>query len=292
MRDERLVSFQPGHSFFLTPDYWASRRSGKERGRKNHRTTGFDSSFFLLRITLVLHQAKGRACAIGWHDILDPLVRIESSNLLNQRTKKSIAAKVKNLLDGVSSVEHSTGTPEIRYPPYFVEPVLRVVESSDNIGGLGVLYARTIPVEANEQVGVLVEISAPLLLYGTKSLLKTILAHEFLHYVELVKRFSRMDVISQITSSSVFEEGFEDASRAIDPALVYKDKKLISLLKKRETTGFTDDKLNEKCRTRWIEKGMPTARLPVGRNQASVSVSSLMRTRFDPGVMELIARLH
>ncbi len=112
---------------------------------------------------------------------------------------------MKNVEEGVAFVESSIAQPGVRYPPYFVEPLLRVVESRDNIGGLGVLYARTIPVDVNGHVSVLVELSAPLVLYSTKSLLKTILAHELLHYVELVKRFSRMDVVSQITSSSVFE---------------------------------------------------------------------------------------
>ncbi|MHB8567044.1 MAG: hypothetical protein ACYC7D_02500 [Nitrososphaerales archaeon] len=208
--------------------------------------------------------------------------------MLLPKLKKSIASKMKNVIEGVEATEKSSG---LQYPPYYVEPILTLVESRDNVYGLGVLYARTRPVESNGTVRIVVELSAPLLLYGSKSLLKVILAHEMLHYVELVRRFVKMDLVTQITSASIFEEGFEDASRAIDPSKVYKDKKLIALLRKKEKTGFTDEKLNEKCRVKWIEKGLPIAKIPAGRNQASISVESIMRTNFDPKVRDLIANI-
>jgi len=219
---------------------------------------------------------------------MDALFRVESTDLLDRKLKKSIATKMKNVLEQVKAVESASG---LTYPPYYVEPVLTVVESNDNMGGLGVLYARTVPVDANGSITIVVELSAPLVLYATKSLLKTILAHELLHYVELVKNFSRMDVASQITTSSVFEEQYQDGSRAVDPSFVYKEKRLISLLKKKETEGFSDSKLNEKCRLKWIERGLPVHKIPIGTNQASVSAESIVRTNFDPKVKELISKI-
>ncbi len=113
---------------------------------------------------------------------------------------------MENVVYGVKVVENASG---INYPPYYVEPVLTVVESQDNLGGIGVLYARTVPVDATGKVSIVVELSAPLILFGTKTFLKIILAHELLHYVELVKSFTRMDIASQITSSSIFEEQYQ-----------------------------------------------------------------------------------
>jgi len=219
---------------------------------------------------------------------MDSLFRVEATNLLDKKMKKAVASKMKNVIEQVKLVEKAAG---IGYPPFYVEPVLTVVESNDNLGGLGVLYARTIPIEANGSVSILVELSAPLVLYGTKSLLKVILAHELLHYVELVKSFSRMDISSQITSSSVFEEQYQDGSRAVDPSKVYTEKRLISQLKKRHSGGFADEKLNEKCKTKWIEKGLPVKKIPMGANQATVSVEAIVRTKFDPKLKELISKL-
>jgi hypothetical protein len=219
---------------------------------------------------------------------LDAMFRVEGTNLINSKLKKSLFSKLKNIAEGASVVEKASG---FAYPPYYVEPILTVVESYDNTGGLGVLYARTRPVETGGVVIILVELSAPLVLFGTKSFLKLVMAHEMLHYIELVRSFTKMDIASQITSSSIFEESFVDTARTIDPAKIYSDKKLAALLKKRERTGFTDEKLNEKCRVKWIEKGLPTTRIPVGRNQANVSVESIIRTKFDPRLKDFVARL-
>ena len=170
---------------------------------------------------------------------MDPLFKLAKSDRLDRKTKKSVEAKMKNLAACISEVEKLSG---LKYPPYYVEPVLTVTVSTDNMGGLGVLYARTIPIEANGRVEILVEITAPLLLYATKVTLRLVLAHEFLHYVELVRNFTRMDALSQISSSSIYEERYTDSSRALEPGKVFANKKLVSDLKKRTSAGLDDEK--------------------------------------------------
>jgi hypothetical protein len=220
---------------------------------------------------------------------LDPLFRVNGSNLLNSRTKKSIATKMKNVVYCVRKVEEASG---LKYPPYYVEPVLMVIPPSGNlIEGLGVLYARTIPVEIGTTVRILVELSAPLVLYATRSTLQLIFAHEFLHYVQLVKKFTTMNIVSQITSSTMFEDKFVDSERAVDPSLLFGDKKLVRELKKEASHGSFNEKLNEKCRTKWIDKNMPMSRLSVGYNQVNVSVEAIMRTEFDSKIKQIATTL-
>lgn len=222
--------------------------------------------------------------------LLEALTRIESSSFLDNRTKKSIGLKMKNVLEAKEKIEQASG---ISYPPYYIEPVLTVVPPTGNvIEGLGVFYARTIPVQVEGKVRIVVELAAPLLLYSTKTTLRLVMAHELLHYVELVMDFTRMDIATQITSSSIFEDRFSDSSRAVDPAAVFnKDKRLARALAKKLSAGLEDQKLNEKCRTRWIEKGMPVVKRPIGTNQVSVPVEAIMRSEFDPKVKELAARI-
>ena len=219
---------------------------------------------------------------------MDPLFKLARTERLDKKTKKSVEAKMKNLLACVSEVEKFSG---LKYPPYYVEPVLTVTESNDNAGGLGVLYARTVPIEANGRVEIVVEVTAPLLLYATKVTLRLVLAHEFLHYVELVRNFTKMDVVSQISSSSIFEERYTDSSRAVEPGKVFTNKKLVSDLKRRTSAGLDDEKLNEKCKTKWIEKGHPVAKIALAGNQVRVSMESVVRSNFDPKVKNLVANL-
>ncbi len=220
---------------------------------------------------------------------LDILFKVQNSAFLDKRTKKSIGLKVKNVTEAVNNLELASG---LRYPPYYIEPVLTVVPSSGNIvEGLGVLYARTIPIEIDTRVEIVVELSAPLVLYSTKALLRYGLAHELLHYVELVRNFSTMDLSSQITASNMFEERFTDSSRAVEPKLVFTDRKFARNLAKRTSTGLDDPKLNEKCRIKWIEKGLPVAKISMGENQKKVRVDSILRSNFDPKVKEIISKI-
>lgn len=220
---------------------------------------------------------------------LDSLVKVENAIVLNKRTKKSISLKLKNVIEAIRSVEQSSG---LVYPPYYIEPVLTVVPPSDNVGeGLGVLYARTIPIDIQGKVKIVVELTAPLVLFATKATMKIVLAHELLHYIELVRNFTAMNVTSQITASSMFEERFTDYSRAVDPLLVFKDKKFAKTVAKKTTAGFDDPKLNEKCRQKWIEKGLPVVKIAMGTNQVNIAIDSVLRSDFDPKVKELISKI-
>ena len=219
---------------------------------------------------------------------VDAFFKIQNSQFLDKRTKKSITTKIKNVEAAIKDVEAYSG---ITYPPYYVEPVLIVTEASDNVGGMGVMYARTIPVEANGAVQIVVELSAPLVLFSTKKTLRLVLGHEMLHYVELVRNFTRMDVVSQITSSSMYEERHTDYSRAVDPSKVFSSKTLVRDLKKRTSAGLDDEKLNQKCKEKWIEKGMPVKKIALGQNQVNVSIEAVVRSNFDSKLKDLISRL-
>ncbi len=198
-------------------------------------------------------------------------------------------AKMKNIHSEITLIEKLSG---LKYPKYYIEPVLTIAESTDNMGGIGVLYARTIPIELNDRVEIIVELTAPLVLFATKTTLRLVLAHEFLHYVELVRSFTRLDIVSQSTSSSLYEERFSDSSRALDPSKIFSNKKLINDLKKKTSNGLSDERLNEKCRTKWLEKGLPVIKIPLSQNQLRVSVESVVRSNFDPKVKELVENLH
>jgi hypothetical protein len=220
---------------------------------------------------------------------VNPLFKVESSDKLVKRLKKSIGSKMKNIESSIQEIEEVTG---IGYPEYYIEPVLTVAESGDGTGGIGVMFARTIPVEAQGKIRIVVQLTAPLVLYTTKSTLKLVLAHEFLHYLELVKNFSKMDVVSQITSDSLIEELHTDSERAIDPVKVFSsNKRLVRALQKKTHAGLEDEKLNEKCRQKWIEKGLPVVRIPLAENQVRLSAESIVRSSFDPKAVEFVSKI-
>ncbi len=84
----------------------------------------------------------------------------------------------------ISEIENMSG---ISYPVFYIDPVLTVSISPDNNDGIGILYARTIPVETRGNVEIVIQLSAALVLFSTKSTLRLVLAHELLHYLESCK---------------------------------------------------------------------------------------------------------
>lgn len=218
---------------------------------------------------------------------LDPLFRFTTDANIDKKVKKSVLEKVKNVALEIERIEKLAG---LKYPKYYIEPILTVADSTDNVGGIGVLYARTIPVPVNDQVDIIVELTAPLVMFATKGTLRIVLAHEFLHYVELVRSFSRLDLVSQTATSSLYEETYSDYSRAVDPSKIFSNKKLVNDLKKKTSVGLSDDKLNEKCRTKWLEKGLPVVKIPLAKNQLNVPVESVVRSHFDPKLLEIVKK--
>ena len=100
-------------------------------------------------------------------------------------------------------------------------------------------------------------------------------AHEFTHYVDLVRRLSRTDVLSDERVSTLFEAGYADEERVVSPSKVFaKDKPLARLVEKRFTPNLTDQKLDEKVSKGWIAKGLPTRRVATEENNVRLDMST------------------
>lgn len=222
----------------------------------------------------------------------DPFVLLDQF-AAQGKLKPALAAKVKArgayLLGAVSRVEKATG---LRYPPYYVEPTLPVAVTSVEYGSVGAFFARVIPTAFEGRISIIVQFTAPLLLFGAKGTLEAVAAHEFTHYVDLVRRLSRTDLVSEERVSTLFEAGYADEERVVSPSKVFaKDKPLARLVEKRFTPNLTDPKLDEKVSKGWIAKGLPTRRVATEENNVRLDMAMVARTRFDPSLLERIAAM-
>ena len=221
--------------------------------------------------------------------LFNPLFLIESSQKLNEKTKKRITSRLILVENAISQIEATTG---MSYPEFYIEPVLTLSVSPDDCDEIGILYARTVPLELQGMVRIVVQLSAAFVLCATKSTLRLVLAHEFLHYVELVKEFNMGGVLSETSPEYLYEESYHDSERAFDPQIVFaKEQKLAKDLAKKFQRGIADERLNEKCRTSWIEKGMPTAKIFLAENQTRIPMEALANTTFDPDVVQFLSNL-
>jgi hypothetical protein len=180
---------------------------------------------------------------------------------------------------GVSRVEKASG---LSYPPYYLEPILPVSRSDIEIGQLGVLYARTIPMDEEIGVQVWVQLSVPLVAFGLKGTIEAVLAHEFMHYVEMISKFINLDIISDEKVNTLHESLYADYERLYDPKQIFNDRPLVRLIERKFQDGLTDEKLHAKTLKRWIEKDLPTWNLPPDANIVRLPVASILKSNFDP----------
>jgi hypothetical protein len=186
---------------------------------------------------------------------------------------------MKYVEEGVARIELASG---LKYPPYYIEPVLPSSSSPVEIGQIGVLYARTIPVEGILGLEILVQLSAPLIAFGLKTTIRAVLAHEFLHYIEFVRRFSKLDIVSDSLSTSLFEALYSDHDRLFEPKLIFNDSRLVKLVNEKFSNGLDDKALHEMTLKEWIEKGLPTLNLSPNSNVIRLPVSSILKMKIDP----------
>ena len=211
---------------------------------------------------------------------MNPLQKVYNS-FEKTEIPKSILELVENrfsiVQEGIQRIENASS---IKYPIYFVDPSV-IVSGSQNSLDVGILYARTIPLIVNDSVNVVIQISAPLVAYGLKGTIHAILAHEFLHYLELVSRLSKNELLSDEISSNIFENVYSDNTRLLEPRSVFSDKTLLSHITKRFPSGFRDYKLEDKVIKLWIEKKLPTSKISLDRNTVKLSASKLSKMKFD-----------
>lgn len=209
--------------------------------------------------------------------------------MLKPALAKKVKGKSAQLAAAVARAEKASG---LGYPPYYVEPSMPLATSSVEFGSVGALYARVIPAMFEGRLTILVQFTAPLLAYGLKGTIEAVVAHEFTHYVDLVRRFSRMQVTSDERVGTLFESVYADEERVMDPSRLFtNDKALASLVKRKFRAGLSDEKLNEKVAKQWIEKGLPTMKVASEENVVSVGADVIAATAFDPMVLAKIREM-
>ena len=146
---------------------------------------------------------------------MDPLVRFKDAyqkGIIPQDVYDLTIERFPITVAGINRIEKASG---IRYPVAYVEPSLVLSSSNANSYEFGILFARTIPVMFEERFQVVIQISAPLVAYGLKGTIHAILAHEFLHFLELIRKISKMELLSDEISGNLFENVYSDETRLV-----------------------------------------------------------------------------
>ena len=222
---------------------------------------------------------------------MDPLILLDQA-VAQEKVPRALAKKVRlkmRLVQGaVARVEKASG---LRYPPYYIEPVLPVSKGGGEYGQMGVLFARVMPTTVTGSLVILVQFTAALVAYATKGTIEAVAAHEFTHYVELVRKLSTMNVSSDEVATTLYEASFADAERTVPPKLLFSDRPLVSLVSKKFKYDLTDAALNRKVGDSWIAKNLPIRWVGPDENRVRLQMGAVAGSKFDPAVLARVAEL-
>lgn len=211
---------------------------------------------------------------------MDPLLRVNEAHkngILPDKVHSLILERFKIAVVGIDRIEKAS---KINFPLAYIEPSIIISQHSGSFD-YGILFARTIPVVTNGKVEIIIQITAPLVAYGLKGTIHAILAHEFLHYLELIRRISKMEMVSDEISGNLFESTYADTTRLFEPRAVFDDKTLLLHITKKFPEGFRDNKLEDKVLKHWIQKKLPTINIALDTNVIKIPADVLAKTKID-----------
>ena len=219
---------------------------------------------------------------------MNPLVKVKDAfqnHLLPEKEYALIVKRFSIILSGINRLEKASG---VNFPVAYVEPSVILTSSNPSSFEYGILFARTIPIIAKNTFQIVIQISGPLVAYGLKGTIHAILAHEFLHYLELMRKISNMELISDEISANLFENVYTDSERLFEPRAVFSDKTLLSHITKKFPSGFRDYKLEDKVIKHWIEKNLPVTNITLDTNITKLSPDLISKMRLAPNLISKI----
>ena len=222
---------------------------------------------------------------------MDPLAKLKEAHLkgnIPTQIYELVTRRFPIVVEGINRIEKASG---IQYPVAYVEPSMMISSADPHSYQFGVLFARTIPVMFDNKFQVVIQISAPLVAYGLKGTIHAILAHEFLHFLELIRKISRMDLLSDEISGNLFESVYADETRLFEPRAVFNDRTLLSHITKRFPAGFRDYKLEDKAMKLWMDKNLPKTNIALDSNTVKLSAESLSKIKIVPRFLKKIGEL-
>ncbi len=220
---------------------------------------------------------------------MDPLIKVKEAHkkgILPDEIFDLIKKRFPLAVSGIDRIEKASG---INYPIAYVDP--SIVLSSSSSYDYGILFARTIPLIFENQLQVVIQISSPLIAYGLKGTIHAILAHEFLHYLDLIRKVSKMELLSDEISGNLFENVYADSTRLFEPRAVFNDRTLLMHITKKFPAGFKDYKLEDKTIKFWIKKDLPTTNITMDTNIVKLSTEFLSKIKLNKTLLKKMEEL-
>ena len=224
---------------------------------------------------------------------IDPLFKVKiayNKKIIDDNIFNLILKRKALIEEGICRIQRLT---EIEYPQYFIEPSLLIATSPLEHEQYSIIYARTLPIcNKDNEIEVFIQLFAPLVIYALKGTIHSVIAHEFLHYLDILNKIINLEITSNTPNDTLFENIFTDNEKLFNHSKVFKkDKYLTKTITKKFENGFLDEKLNNKSIRMWIQRKMPVEKMPIESNYTNLPFLSLANTEIDEAIKKKISSL-
>ena len=110
-------------------------------------------------------------------------------------------------------------------------------------------------------------------------------------FLELIRKISKMDLLSDEVSGNLFENVYSDETRLFEPRAVFNDRTLLTHITKRFPAGFRDHKLEDKVIHFWADKNLPKINISLDNNTVKLSAESLSKIKISSSFISKIDQL-
>lgn len=207
---------------------------------------------------------------------MDPMELIRkavSEGKIPQEYEKKTELGLQKVKEAVSKVEKSSGA---GYPVWFVSPYA-VVMKGGNLYSEAIVYSRFMPLSDGTNLVLTVELTAPLVAFGSKDTIASAVAHEFLHYLNFLALLRDRNIRSSGITDEVIEAlGIDEGELYTADSVYSKSKYLMRVLDEKFKDGLNDEALNKKSIAKWINAGLPTVVMSPSENQVKLPMVAIM----------------
>jgi|Deesub1362B_J571_1020462.scaffolds.fasta_scaffold00004_315 hypothetical protein len=220
--------------------------------------------------------------------IFDDVVNSAVNKRIPWRLVYNSARKIPLLVDRIRYIERITGLP---YPPVKVSSTVNILVHEMDVGGI--VHGNIDFIMGANRIVPIIDITLPFLLYGEKKVLTGVLAHEYLHYIFLAKKFIDSDFFSlaQFFSGTVVGRMIFDEVYQISPEYVFGKSQLSRLLERELDKMLRRKTLINKIVKGWIDKGYPAKKMLSQEFYIKLSPSEFKLLYFPSSVLEVAKRL-
>ncbi|HID72334.1 TPA: hypothetical protein EYP38_00195 [Candidatus Micrarchaeota archaeon] len=219
---------------------------------------------------------------------VDLVLKAADANEIPYTIAFKVLEKVRLLHKVMLSIERETG---VKYPHAIVMPCIFMVSHADFAETA--VFAYLDLVEKRGTVEPSVVVSTPLILYGTPTQVKAVMAHEFLHLVSLVMAVAEGRLLQQpevAEVSTLMGMLVADEARQVPPRAIFK-KRTVTLLRRTFNGGLKSKGLLRKLEENWLNRGFPVKRVPPSKLVTRVGLEALERLKLEPGYYQLMEKV-